>query len=230
MRRVILRAGLIFATTVLATLAGADDQPPLTWADEISKGFVPYHQLTADDFRIDDKARLNGDYEVKTFIDPPQYRIAEKISDDGVFHVYVTDWTIFSGLDRNGTARRSKVRYIKGELPYAQALFDLTELRARELAALTAAQLPSADGNTLEEARGSLQKQTDKLYQDKLQQARDETAEFQKATDGGRNKRKVRELGPKIRKRLDALPPVPTPAPTPTPTATATATPTPASR
>ena len=234
----IVRTGVIFGAVLLATLArGAEENhAPVTWADEISKGFVPYHQLTVDDFRVDDKAPIHGDYEVKTFIDPPQYRAAEKVSDNGVFQLYVTDWTVFSGLDKNGTARRARVRSMKSELPYAQALFDLTEMRARELAALTPAQLPSAQGNTLEAARASLEKQIDKLYQDKLAQAREETAAFQKATQGGRDKRKVHELAPKIRKRLDALPPVPTPTPTATlrptvtPTPTATPTPTPAPR
>ena len=64
-----------------------------TWQDEIAKGHLPYHQLTADDFSVDDKAHPDALYWVKTFIDP-QYRFDLK-PHSGWVYAYVTDWIIY---------------------------------------------------------------------------------------------------------------------------------------
>ncbi len=216
--------------TLLVSLAnavvaqGGSDAP--TWQEQIAKGLVPYHQLTANDFRVDDSKHPEADCWVQTFIDP-RYRYVEKMSPGGVVYTYVSDWLIFSGLDRNETVRKSSVHDVKEQLPYLQALFDLAEIPARELAALTPARLPSGQGDTFEAARANLDEKIKALTEEKFAKARGEMEAFQKATRKGKDQKKARELGAEIRKRLEALPPVPTPTPgaSITPGATASASP-----
>jgi hypothetical protein len=45
---------LMFISPAAAQNEEASRMP--TWQDEIAKGLVPYHQLTVEDFRVDDKA------------------------------------------------------------------------------------------------------------------------------------------------------------------------------
>ena len=203
-------------TFIAAALTSIHAQTELdrTWEAELAQNHTPYHQLTLKDFRIDDKAHPEADYTVKTFLDP-QYHYLQHIADDGTAHVYVTDWSIFSGLDKNDTVRKSGVRDMPERLPYAQALLDLSELRARELAALRPTQLPSAQGGSIEAARAALDEKIKVLCADKFAQAHAEMQEFEKATRKGTDRKKVRELAGGIRKRLDALPPVPGPSPAP---------------
>jgi hypothetical protein len=212
------RRGKYFAAALLAPaismIAGDQGSADLSWQDEIAKNLVPYHQLTVEDFQVDDHKHPESDYTVKTFIDP-QYHYLEHLSDNGIVRVYVADWTIFSGLDKNDTVRKSSVRDMKQRLPYAQALFDLGEIRARELAALTPAQLPSAQGDTAESARANLDAKVKALCAEKFGQARAGMTAFEKATRKGNDRNKVRQLAGEIRKRLDALPPVQTPTPGP---------------
>ena len=212
----------VWATSSIS--AQTQGGPDLTWEAEIAKNLVPYHQLTVADFRVDDHQHPAADYTVKTFIDP-QYHYVEGMSSGGTIYTSVADWTVFSGLDKNETVRNSSVRNMKEQLPYAQALLDLGEIRARELAALTPAQLPSAQGDTFQEARANLDEKIKALCSEKFAQAQAEMEAFEKATRKGRDRKKVQELGSEIKRRLDALPPVPTPSPglTPTPAASASA-------
>jgi hypothetical protein len=48
----------------------------------------------------------------------------------------------FSGLDKNETSRRSKAGSLKNDLPYAQALLDLNEIRARHMASAGSRRIP----------------------------------------------------------------------------------------
>ncbi len=222
-RRQIL--GATFAALLVTnTLAQTDSKAP-TWQDQIARRLVPYHQLTVDDFRVDDSKHPEGDCWVQTFIDP-HYRYVEKMSEDGTVYTYVTDWVIFSGLDKNETVRKSNVRDVKAQLPYLQGLFDLAEIPARELAALSPEQLPSGQGDTFQAARTNLDEKIKALTEEKFTKARAEMAAFQKATRMGKDQKKARELGVQIRKRLEALPPVPTPVPSPSRSPSAPASPT----
>lgn len=201
----------LFAAALAFAPSRAQNEPDLTWQTELARNMVPYHQLTVKDFRVDDKKHPESDYTVKTFIDP-QYHYLEHLADDGTAYVYVTDWTIFSGLDTNETVRKSSVRDMSERLPYAQALFDLGEIRARELAALRPAQLPSAQGTSIDSARAGLDEKIKTLCAQKFAQARAEMEQFEKATRKGTDRKKVQQLAGEIRKRLEALPPVPGPA------------------
>jgi len=204
---------------------GEDTSRMPTWQDEIAKGLVPYHQLTADDFRIDDKTQPDMAYAIKPFIDPRYHYLLMRNGD--WYYAYLEKWVIFSGLDKNQSWRKSKFRELQRSLPHAQAWLDLNEICARQLAALKPGELPSGRGATPPEAAAALHQNLDAFLKEKYKALQAEADEFQKATNHGANMKKVIELGKAIRKRLDALP-VPTgpgydlPAGTPSPSPSST--------
>lgn len=221
-----LALALICGAVVLAQNDDAARMP--TWQDEIAKGLVPYHQLTVDDFRIDDKTNPDAAYWVKPFLDP-RYRFIWMYK-DGWHYAYLESWTIFSGLDKNQSWRKSKFHDMGPALPHAQAFLDLNEIYARQLAALKPGELPSGRGATPKEAAAVLHQNLEAFLKEKYKALEAEVAEFQKATNRGVNTKKVRELGKAIRKRLDAVPapsgpgyelPAATATPTASPSATA---------
>lgn len=196
-----------------------------TWQDEIAKGLMPYHQVTIDDFPIDDKTQSDMAYSIQPFIDPRYHYLLMRNGD--WYYAYLEKWVIFSGLDKNRSWRKSKFREMKRSLPHAQAWLDLNEICARQLAALKPGELPSGRGATPPEAAAALHQNLDAFLKEKYKALHAEGDEFQKATDHGANMKKVNELGKAIRKRLEALP-VPTgpgydlPAATPSPSPSAT--------
>jgi hypothetical protein len=185
----------------------AQSTPPLTtWQDEIGKGFIPYHQLTAADFPIDDKAHPDASFWVNTFLHY-YYHSLSKFTKGGIVYAYVTEWTIFSGLDKNDTSRRSTTGNIKDELPYAQALLDLNEVHARHMAAIPPGEFPSAKGDNLAAARTDLDARVKAFCNDRFKALQLEREAFVKETNRGQNEKKVRELAAAIKKRLDAVAP-----------------------
>lgn len=207
----------------------ATPPPPLpTWKDEIAKNFVPYHQLSAADFPINDKSHAESAFWIKTFVHY-YYHYLAKPAAGGAVYAYATDWTVFSGLDKNDTSRHSSARNLKQELPYAQAVFDLDEIYARELAALKTGDLPVGNGDTFQAAIADLDQRVKAFCRERYAKVEVERDVLVKTSKRGANKKKVRELADAIRKRLDALPPVatPTPAPSNSPSATPGASPTP---
>jgi hypothetical protein len=182
-----------------------------TWKDEIAKGYLPYHQLTVDDFPIDDHVHPEGACWIQGYI-RPYYHYQAKLSANGFVYAYITDWTVFSGFDKSQSSRKSTVRDMKPYLLSAQVTLDLNEIFARELAALKAGELPSGQGETFEKACAQLDDRVRAFVQTKVWQAEKETEAFSKATNQGQNQKKVRELSAKIRKRLEAMPPVAIPS------------------
>ena len=187
-----------------AVFAQSEDTSRMpTWQDEIAKGLVPYHQVTAEDFRIDDKTQPDMAYSIKPFIDPRYHYLLMRNGD--WFYAYLEKWVIFSGLDKNQSWRKSKFREMQRSLPHAQAWLDLNEICARQLAALKPGELPSGRGATPPEAAAALHQNLDAFLKEKYKALQAEADEFQKATNRGMNTKKVSELGKAIRKRLDAL-------------------------
>ena len=194
----------------------AQTQPPLpTWQDEIAKNFVPYHQLATADFPINDKVHPETAFWLNTFLHYYYHSLARS-TQGGVVYAYVTDWTIFSGLDKNETSRRSRARNLKDDLPYAQALLDLNEICARQMAALVPGELPAGRGDDFAAARSDLDAKVQAFCRARYKPFEIEREAFVKETMQGENKRKVHELGAAIRKRLDATPPASSPSATPT--------------
>jgi hypothetical protein len=212
----------------LISLAGAQEPQapaPPTWEAKIAQGLVPHHQLTVEDFKIDDQAHPEGGYWVQPFLHPHwQYLLRSK---DGWHYAYIVDWLVFSGFDKNASSRKSKFREMKRSLPFAQAYLDIFEIHARQLAALKPGEFPSARAATPQEARTALQQNMDAFLKEKYKPMLAEVEEFVKATNSGRNEKKVRELGKAIRKRLDAIPPPAQPPPNSRASATPVSSPSP---
>lgn len=201
MRFVLLALLVAFVAT-----AGAQTSPPPalpTWQDELAKGRVPYHQLTAEDFAINDTAHPKNAFYIKTAIDP-RYTFLLKPYNGFVF-AYVEQWMVFSGLDKNETSRKSSFKNMKAELPYAQALLDLDEVYARQLAALKPGELPQGRGNSFGEAQADLEKKINAFTASRYTAMNAEMDTFSKETKNGAEK-KVRELSAAIRQRLDGTP------------------------
>ena len=194
-----------------------------TWADEIAKGFIPHHQVTVEDFRVDDKTQANAGYSIKCFVHPFWHYVMTRRD---FYYAYVDQWILFSGFDKNQSWRKSKFREMQQWLPHAQVFLDLNEICARQMAALKPGELPSGRGATPEEAAKALTDKMNAFIQERYKAADAEAEQFQKATNQGANRKKVRELGKEIRKRLDAIPPptgpaydLPASSPSPSPSA-----------
>lgn len=197
---------LILAIAFISFAEAQDREAPAmsTWEEKIAKGFVPHHQLTVEDFKIDDQAHPGSSYWVRPFMHPHwNYLTTWK---DGWHYAYMAEWLVFSGFDKNESSRKSKFKEMKRALPFAQAYLDLFEIHARQLAALLPGELPSGRGATQEEARVALEKNRDAFLKQKYQLLQTETDAFVKATNRGVNEKKVLELGKEISKRLDAIP------------------------
>jgi hypothetical protein len=209
--RIIAGLLLLFA---FASVIDAQSPPPQqapapspfpTWHDEISKGYLPYHQLKVEEFKINDEAHPKLAYWLQPFVHPYcHYEL--KMAANGFVYAYITDWVVFSGFDKNLSVRNSRFRDMKTFLPSIQALFDIVEWHARKFAALKPGELPSGEGKTFEEARFQLDDKLRAFYQTKSWDAQKETDEFVKATDQGRDQKKVKALAEKIKQRLVEMP------------------------
>lgn len=199
----------------VATTYSQQSQPtppgPITWDLLISKNFLPYHQLKADDIPIDDHNFPKYGLFVKCFVQP-SYRYIASRSPGGYFYVHITDWTIYSGLNKNETSRKSNARDMKAVLTTAQLMLDLHEIYARQLAAIAPGELPSGEGPTFQQAEAQLVGRVTALVQTTLASAQKESEQMFDATNGGRDQKKVREFAATIKKRLASIP-APTPAP-----------------
>ena len=127
-------------------------------------------------------------------------------------YAYVSEWTVFSGLDKNESSRKSWFQNLKTDLPYAQALLDINEVHARRVAALKSGELPRGQGTSLEATRADLTRKMRLFCGREFELMQAEMEEFERATDNGSNHKKVRELGAELKKRLAALP-LPNPSP-----------------
>lgn len=198
---------LAFAFTLAVAgnaLAQDEPRPRPTWQDAMAKGMAPYHQLTVDDFPINNKVHPKHNFYIRTAI-APQFHFILK-PHGGFVYAAIDEWMVFSGLDKIETSRKSRFKTIKTELPYAQAIFDISEIHARRIGALKTGELPSARGTTAEEARTQLSAKLKEFLAAKYKEGDAETEAFMKATGYGANKKKVRELAAGIRKRLEATP------------------------
>ncbi len=182
----------------------APSPPPPTWQDLIAQGFVPYHQLSVADFPIDDTAHPKDAFYVATAIQP-RYRFLVKPY-NGFAFAYIDQWLVFSGLNKKETSRKSAFKQMKDGLPFAQALLDLSEINARGLAAVKEGELPSARGNSFEEAQTELARKMKDFLDAKYRENNAEIEAFVQATKSGTNLKKTRELAAEIAQRLKATP------------------------
>jgi hypothetical protein len=213
-------------STVVPAPSPSPSLPLLTWKEQTAKGYLPYHQLTVEDFPINDSAHPEGAYWVQPFVHYYYHYLTKIAQRGGYVYAYIMDWTVFSGFDKNLSSRKSRFREMNAELPFAQAILDISELHARRFAALKPGELPSGDGRTRAEARQKLQSRLDAFYQAEVLEVQKEVDAFVTATNRGQDKKKVGELSAEIRKRLAETSPAPTALPTASPSPQTTAAPT----
>lgn len=201
-----MKTPLLLAIVLLPLALPAQEEPAAparTWEEFIARGIVPYRQLTADNFPVNETASEAG-FRIQPALEPRyEFRLR---SSGGFAFGYVMDWMVFSGLNKNGTYRHRSFKNIKAELPYAQALLDINEIHARRLAAHKEGELPSSRGDSYEQARAELTRKMQEFMDVRFAAARAEMTAFAKETGNGANKKKVRELAAKIKKRLAELP------------------------
>ncbi len=194
-----------------------------SWAQWKEQGFLPYHQLTVDDFRVQEVAKGRDDYYVQAFIEPRYEGFLHY--NRGWVHAYIKTWRVFSGFNQTASYRRKGFRGMRDEMPIAQAILDLSEIRARELAIMPPDGWPEFRGGAKEEVMAGLEARVHALCQAKYDAAQADIDAFLKATDQGQDKKKVAKMAAEIRKRLEAMPkaaepgPVPSATPSPTPAA-----------
>jgi hypothetical protein len=185
---------ITLAQTVCAQEPSPSPSPFPTWKDEIAKGYLPYHQLTAQDFPINDEAHPKAAFWLQPFAHQFWHCVLKPAS-NGFVYAYVTDWIVFSGFDKNLSSRNSKFREIKTFLPYMQALFDISELHARKYAALKPGELPSGQGETFEKARAQLDDRLQAMFQTRAWESQKETVNL--ALNQGQNQRRCENWQPK---------------------------------
>jgi hypothetical protein len=199
----------LLSLTALALMARAQELELITpenvptWQKETAKGFLAYHRLTTLDFPVKRDAG-NIAFMIQPFLHC-YYSIESRPAANGLVYCYVTNWKVFSGFDRNKSWRNAKAD-MKVVLPYAQALLDLAEIRARQFGALKEGDLPSAQGTTVEEAQFHLQDAVAAFNHKHFWDMQKELEGFVEATKQGRDQQQITKLGAEIRKRLAAVP------------------------
>ena len=89
---------LLVISLGLAVLRAEEEPKALpTWTEMMAKGIVPYHQLTVDDFRVNDQAHPKDGFYIQPSISP-QYHFILK-SYNGFIFAAVDQWVIMSGLN-----------------------------------------------------------------------------------------------------------------------------------
>ena len=229
-------AGRLFIIALLAAapvcIVAQEPSAAPTWNDLKAQGIAPYRQLNVADFPVDDAMHQNFGFFIKPAIQP---RYHFSIKPHGSFaYAFVDQWLVFSGFHQKETSRRSKFKGMKEELPYAQALLDISEIHARQMATLKTGELPNARGETFEKADAELRRKLNEFMDARFKQAQSEMEAFAKETKNGADKKKVKQLAAEIRKRLDAIAPLtvqptdatpPSPAPSGSPMPTASSSP-----
>jgi len=196
---------VVFAFCTLQPGLAQEKPPTPTWQEIMGLGIVPYRQLTVEDIPVNDSAHPKNTFYIRAAMQP-RYQFILKPHTTGFVYAYIDQWMIFSGFDKKETSRKSTFKTMKAELPYAQALLDINEIHARQLAALKPGELPSGRGANFDEARADLEGKLKPFIEQRYQHGQAEMTAFAKATNNGADKKKVRELAAEIRKRLDATP------------------------
>ena len=195
---------ILLVLALFAVAAVAQNDGAAKWQEEIAQGFVPYHQLTLEDFRVDDSKSKKDDFSFQSFIHP-RYEVRAVTTDVGSEAV-IENWRIFSGLDKNGSFRRGNYKKMGAMLPYVQAFLDLTEIQARELAALSPDQLPRTRATSFFDAKTEVDAAVKKLVAERFAKINAEAEALTRETKKGEDTKKVQAMAAEIRKRLEATP------------------------
>jgi hypothetical protein len=157
--------------------------PP--WREEMAKGYFPYHRLIASDFPINDHVHPeHGMYTWGFF----HYRHKDQwIAQNGHTVDRVTEWLVWSGLDRNKSSRKSWFKRIDEALPHEQGHLDINELYSRQLAEMPLGKLPIGEGPSPQEARADLSRKLQALADNISAKQKREQDRYDAETSHGKN-------------------------------------------
>jgi hypothetical protein len=174
--------------------------PTTSWAAENAKGHFPYHRLVASDFPINDKAHPKYAMHTNGFF---QFYYHEHwIENNGHAVARITDWTVWSGFDRNKSSRKSWFKEVDRLLPHEQRHLDINELFSKRLADMPIDKLPIGEGNTGPEAEADLKRKMDALSDRIGAEEKVEQDRYDAETNHGANAAKQREWSASIQARL----------------------------
>jgi hypothetical protein len=167
------------------------------------EGFVGYHQLMPFEFRVNDKVHPESAFWIAPLMHP---HYEARYFESGISYAYVTNWHVTAGVNKNELTRKSSISDMRLILTFAQAIFDVYELHARQLNQLLPGDLPRGSGPTPVDARVNLESQLRVMLErdhDKVTNEINDLIAIAKQKDG---KAKLLEQAAAIRKRMEALP------------------------
>jgi hypothetical protein len=167
----------------------------------ISRGKVPYHQLTEQDFRIVQQPVTNDAVYTTGFILYTAQSSFSEIS-QGRFKAFPIGVKIISGLDRSQCWRLSTMDDPSIYLSHEQGHLDITELGARTFASIIALTHPEGIGRTKAEAQKQLELAIQEIYENLGEEIRKEQIAYDQTTNSGRDVSKQRVASQTIARQL----------------------------
>ena len=186
--------------TASSVLQGQTEDPSPRPSYDPSEGYLPYHQLTTDDFPIREDPDAKKAAWIEVFL---IYKYGYQLSArDGWFFAYVTEWNVRSGLNRNKSYRKRSLLPADFPLSYFQGFLDLNELHAHRLAAMKPGELPSGRGAGREAAEKSLAENLGALHHQVLTDRDVEFDTYAAVTQKGGDKKRIQVSTKDLKQRL----------------------------
>jgi predicted secreted Zn-dependent protease len=171
------------------------------WKEDIASGYLPYHQLVAADFVVDDRAHPGkGMYTAAFFHYTYKYRSQ---TDGDHVTAHVTAWNVRSGFDRNESSRKSWVVLLPALLQHEQGHLDINEVHSRRFAKMRLTDLPVGQGVTSREAAADLKRKIKALSDQVSSEAQAEQDAYDTVTAHGANEAKQQDATQEIKRRLE---------------------------
>ena len=190
---------LALTLTFVSSRAGAFGSPP-SWSEEMAKGYFPYHRLTAADFPINDSVHLENEMYTLGYARFRYHILWTK--QNGHVIARITDWSVWSGFDRNKSSRKSWFKKVEEALPHEQGHLGISELHSKRFAETPIHKLPVGEGTSGKEAAADLQRKMNALIERIGAEAQAEQERYDAETKHGRDAAKQREWSADIQSRL----------------------------
>jgi len=175
---------LMFLAAVAITFS-REAEIRLRWKSDTANGYLPYHQLQIDDFRVDDGASPGSRIYTAGFFHY-DYKYRSDTENNNVI-ARVTHWVVRSGFDRNKSSRKSWFTPSETDLLHEQGHLDINEIWSKKFAELRLEQLPVGRGMNREEASGDLARKLAGLAEEYSKKAQSEQDAYDSETSHGRN-------------------------------------------
>jgi hypothetical protein len=190
---------LALALTLISSRADAFGSPP-SWSEEVAKGYFPYHRLIAADFPINDSVHPENAIYTRGYV---RFRYNfHWTKQNGHVIARITDWSVWSGFDRNKSSRKSWFKKVEEALPHEQGHLGISELHSKRFAETPIDKLPVGEGSSGKDAATDLQRKMNALTERISAEAQAEQDRYDGRTSHGRDAAKQREWSADIQSRL----------------------------